>query len=380
MSEKEEQQEYEQRIVKYRKKAGKKGKKGRKSTLPQADNIKQFMTLRKPFQFRGDIVRPLQLLKVPIILKIIGKYEFAQGRLQPKAKQQLIDKIRQIDPNISEAEANAGILGIKSGTNQQRIYGSFSPFDLINDAHQTRDIIQYGLDPQAGIDNRLANQNYLMDINARHDEPSQDIGSRQQPTAPNHSIYDSEEQMMRWFGGDPSVDNITKNRQQEKDYPDNLSTKPAPNYYGYKSNDNQPFSYPLAEQTDFAPSVTITEVESENQRDRQVEEQQLNNNIQEINKKLQYLGGLDWELDPVNRYYGKTPHIPKPIDYYLQDSALTVRQRKRYLDKEEQLNKPKQKINYIKAGEMAKQVEAQGKLKKQTRKKKSPTKNKSKKK
>ncbi|KAA6365083.1 MAG: hypothetical protein EZS28_039390, partial [Streblomastix strix] len=68
-----------------------------------------------------------------------------------------------------------------------------------------------------------------------------------------------------------------------------------------------------------------------------------------MNKNMQYLGGLDWGLDPVNIYYGKTPHIPKPIDYYLQESALTVRQRKRYLDKEDQLNKPKPKINYIKA-------------------------------
>ncbi|KAA6363917.1 MAG: hypothetical protein EZS28_040556 [Streblomastix strix] len=99
-----------------------------------------------------------------------------------------------------------------------------------------------------------------------------------------------------------------------------------------------------------------------------------------MNKNMPYLGGLDWGLDPVNIYYGRTPHKLKPIDYYVQDSALTVRQRKRYLDKEAQLNKTKSKINYIKADEMAKQVEAQGKLKKQAgRKKKSPSRNKSKK-
>ncbi|KAA6372189.1 MAG: hypothetical protein EZS28_032283 [Streblomastix strix] len=137
-----------------------------------------------------------------------------------------------------------------------------------------------------------------MNINARNDEPSQDIGTRQQPTAPNHSIYDSEEQTMRWFGGDAR----SENEPREKDYPDNQSTKSAPNQYGYQSNDNQPFSYPLAEQTDFAKPLTITEVEQENQRDRQVEGQQLNNNIQEMNKNMQYLGGLDWGLDPVNIY------------------------------------------------------------------------------
>ncbi|KAA6369547.1 MAG: hypothetical protein EZS28_034926 [Streblomastix strix] len=243
--------------------------------------------------------------------------------------------------------------------------------------------IQYELDPQAGIDNRLANQNYLMNINARVSAVNQDIGTRQLPTTPNHNIDDSDEQRMRWFAGEPSVthtDNITKNRQQEKDYPDNQSIKSLPNFYGYKSNDNQPFGYPLALQTDFAPPFTITEVEQENNHDRQIEGQQLNNNIQEMNKNMQYLGGLDWGLDPVNIYYGKTPHIPKPIDYYLQDSALTVRQRKRYLDQEEQLNKPKSKINYIRTGEMTKQVEAQGTLKKQTgRKKKSSTTRKSKK-
>ncbi|KAA6366591.1 MAG: hypothetical protein EZS28_037882 [Streblomastix strix] len=335
------------------------------------------MQLRQPFQFRSEIVRPLQLLKVPIILKTLGKYEYVQGRLQQKAKQQLIDQIKQIDTDITQAEVNAGILGIKSATAQQRIYGSFNPQDLINDAHQTNNIVKYALDPQAGIDKRLANQNYLMNINARHDESSQDIGDRQQPTAPNYSIYDSDEQRLRWFGGDAR----SENEPREKDYPDNQSTKSMPNYYRIQQNDNQPYSYDLAQLTDFAPPLTITEVESENQRDRQVEEQQLKNNNQEMNKNMQWQGGLDWGLEPVNKYYGKTANIPKPVDYYLQDSALTVRQRKQYLAKEEKLNKPKSKINYIRADEMAKQVEAQGKLKKQTgRKKKSSTTRKSKKK
>ncbi|KAA6358653.1 MAG: hypothetical protein EZS28_045820 [Streblomastix strix] len=233
------------------------------------------------------------------------------------------------------------------------------------------------LNPQAGIDNRLANQNYLLNINARNAEPSQDIGSRQQPTAPPHSNEGSQVQMKRQFTGDARSDN----EYGEKDNTDQLSTKSLPIYYDYQHNDNQPFSYPLAFQTDFTPSITITEVESENQRDRKVEEQQLKNNNQEMNKNMQWLGGLDWGLEPVNKYYGKTANIPKPVDYYLQDSGLNVRQRKQYLAKEEKLNKPKPKINYIKAGEMEKQVEAQGKLKKQTgRKKKSPSKNKQKKK
>ncbi|KAA6378825.1 MAG: hypothetical protein EZS28_025648 [Streblomastix strix] len=183
--------------------------------------------------------------------------------------------------------------------------------------------------------------------------------------------------MLRWFGGDAR----SENEYREKDYPDNKSTKSAPNYYGNQFNDNQPFSYDLAQFTDFTQPLTITEVEQENQRDRQVEGQQLINNNQEMNKNMKYLGGLDWGLEPVNKYYGKTANIPKPVDYYLQDSALTARQRKQYLAKEEKLNKPKPKINYIRADEMAKQVEAQGQLKKQTgRKKKSSVKRKSKKK
>ncbi|KAA6365365.1 MAG: hypothetical protein EZS28_039108, partial [Streblomastix strix] len=233
------------------------------------------------------------------------------------------------------------------------------------------------LNPQAGIDNRLANQNYLMNINSRNDEPSQDIGSRQLPTAPNHSIDDSQEQMMRWFGGKPSKSysaNQSEYKQKEKDYPDNYTTKSAPNYYGNQFNDNQPFSYDLHQQTYFAPPLSITELESVNQQDRQIDGQQFLHNGQEMNKNmLQILGGLEWGLDPLNKYYGKTPYIPKPIDYYLQESALTVRQRKRYLDKEEKLNKPKPKINYIKAGEMTQQVETQGKLKKYARRQKSAT-------
>ncbi|KAA6394750.1 MAG: hypothetical protein EZS28_009726 [Streblomastix strix] len=334
------------------------------------------MTLRQPFQFRGSEVRPQQIQKVLIILKTLGKYEYVQGRLQQKAKQQLIDQIRQIAPDITQAEANAGILGLKSATAQQRVYGSFNPQDLIKDAHQTRDIIQYGFDPQAGIDNRLAKQNYQLNINARISGVNQDIGTIQQTTAPNHSIYDSEEQMMRWFVGDAQ----SENEPREKDYPDKQSTKSAPNYYGNQSNNNQPFSYPLADQTDFAPP-NASDQEQENQRVKKVEEQQLKNINQEINKNMQWIGGLDWVLDPVNKQYGKIANIPKPVDYYLQDGALIVRQRKQYLAKEEKLNKPKPKINFIKADEMEKQVEAQGKLKKQTgRKKKSLIARKSKKK
>ncbi|KAA6341741.1 MAG: hypothetical protein EZS28_052435, partial [Streblomastix strix] len=184
---------------------------------------------------------------------------------------------------------------------------------------------------------------------------NQDIGSRQQPTAPLHSIDDSDEQRLRWFAGDAR----SENEPREKDYPDSQT-------------DEQPFNYDLRQYTDFAPPLTITEVEQENKRDKQVEGQQLLLSGQEMNKNMQYLGGLDWGLDPVNKYYGKTANIPKPVDYYLQDGALSVRQRKQYLAKEEKLNKPKPKINYIKAAEMKKQVEAQGKLKKQTgRKKKS---------
>ncbi|KAA6360043.1 MAG: hypothetical protein EZS28_044430 [Streblomastix strix] len=145
---------------------------------------------------QGITIRPQQVAKVPQILRFLGKVDYSQDRLRLQQKNLLVREIIEQDNSKSQAEAEAGIQGLRK-SRQQLIYGNFNPLDLIQDANEIRTIVGGQLDPQTGQDSRLANQTYGMNINARVSQASQDIGSRIIiPTALIHSIYDCDEQRM----------------------------------------------------------------------------------------------------------------------------------------------------------------------------------------
>ncbi|KAA6395522.1 MAG: hypothetical protein EZS28_008952 [Streblomastix strix] len=73
---------------------------------------------------------------------------------------------------------DAGIQGYKGKVRQQRHYGGYDPNDLI----------------ETDVDN---NQN----INACFDQPTLDVGSKRQPSAPDPSLYESDDERMELFGG-----------------------------------------------------------------------------------------------------------------------------------------------------------------------------------
>ncbi|KAA6402768.1 MAG: hypothetical protein EZS28_001703 [Streblomastix strix] len=248
--------------------------------------------------------------------------------------------MQQRQPFKHEAEAEADIHSIRKAR-QQRIYGPHNPMDLIQEALETRAIVEGKLDPQAA---RLAKILEVEQLFQLHQIAAQRIVKLKNAMVCGEASEDSYTGPL--FGGYPlfSEYSIPVNKvgdHRKKDYPYRQSRQATP-----------------VRDIDLHFNTT----------------QDISPIHQETAKNTQYLRGFDWGLDLVNKYYGKTKHISKQIDYYLQDEgALTFRQRKVYLAKEEKLNNHRPRVIYIKASEMQKQVEAQQKMiKKYERKKKTP--------
>ncbi|KAA6356731.1 MAG: hypothetical protein EZS28_047742, partial [Streblomastix strix] len=89
------------------------------------------------------------------------------------------------------------------------------------------------------------------------------------------------------------------------------------------------------------------------------------------NKDLEYIGGLDWGQKPVHPWYGKFPNEPhKLVDYKVTDQgALTARQRKILLSKEDRLNLDRPKTHKVATKRIISSVKAQEQLKNKLRRK-----------
>ncbi|KAA6356110.1 MAG: hypothetical protein EZS28_048363 [Streblomastix strix] len=86
----------------------------------------------------------------------------------------------------------------------------------------------------------------------------------------------------------------------------------------------------------------------------------------DANNDLQYIeGGLNWGQKPVYPWYGKFPNEPhKVVDFKVTDQgALTARQRKILLSKEDRLNLDKPKTRKIATKRIISAIKAQSQLK-----------------
>ncbi|KAA6394480.1 MAG: hypothetical protein EZS28_009993 [Streblomastix strix] len=157
----------------------------------------------------------------------------------PKASAKRVG--RPTDPTITIEEADAAIQGFKGKVRQQRIYGG---------------------------------------------EPSHDVSSKVEPSAPDQSVYDSDDERMELFGG--------------------------------------------------------------------------------------YNRWIRLELKPMHPWYGKFPNEPhKVVDYKVTDQgALTARQRKILLSKEDRLNLDRPKTQKIATKRIISAIKAQEQLKNKLRRKK----------
>ncbi|KAA6361362.1 MAG: hypothetical protein EZS28_043111, partial [Streblomastix strix] len=279
--------------------------KGRPKNKPTATNANEYMQLKQPFTHQGQIVNPQNIAKVPQILWDLGKYEQAQGRMKQLDYSALLKQIHQVDNSVSAYEADAGIQGLKGSVRRERIYGSFDPTGLVADAIQTQQLVQKFLAPQQIQSQQEANFNHNLNINDRLDQPSQRGPSNIRPSAPDHSIEDSDDERMELFGG--------YNRYQ---------IQPQQELNPYSQNTDQ--------QTDFAQQIDATQEDNEDEKEEAIEEQELEEDNAETNRELEYIGGLNWGQEPVHPHYNKRPFAQiNDFGYRVIDQGLSVYEKKK---------------------------------------------------
>ncbi|KAA6335913.1 MAG: hypothetical protein EZS28_052920, partial [Streblomastix strix] len=118
--------------------------------------------------------------------------------------------------------------------------------------------------------------------------------------------------------------------------------------------------------------ITIQGQSIEQKKEQKEQQKQLIQDNKETNKDLEYIGGLDWGQKPVHLLYGKFPNEPhKVVDYKVTDQgALTARQRKILLSKEDRLNLDRPKTHKVATKRIISSVKAQEQLKNKLRRKK----------
>ncbi|KAA6396674.1 MAG: hypothetical protein EZS28_007797 [Streblomastix strix] len=193
-----------QRKVKRAKSAGPKAstkRAGRPSNQPKAQNAKEYMHKKQKYIHKSKDIDPRSVAKVSQILHDIGQQETVKGRLNKGQYEQIIRQIIETDPSITTKEADAAIQGFKGKVRQQRIYGGYNPQDLIESNIEAQQLINNLLIPQSQQQTQQADADTSQNINARFNEPSHDVSSKRQPSAPDRSIEDSDDERMELFGG-----------------------------------------------------------------------------------------------------------------------------------------------------------------------------------
>ncbi|KAA6356983.1 MAG: hypothetical protein EZS28_047490 [Streblomastix strix] len=340
-----------QREVKRAKSSGPKSsakRVGRPSNQPKAQNAKEYMQKKQKYIHKSQTIDPVSVAKVPQILHDIGQLQTVQGRLNKGQYEKIIHQIIETDPTITIEEADAAIQGFKGKVRQQRIYGGHDPNDLIQSNIEAQQLINDLLIPQSQQQTQQADADTNQNINARFNEPSHDVSSKIEPSAPDRSIEDSDDERMELLGG--------YNRYQ---------IKPLFDLNPFESNTDQ--------FTDFASQADSLQQDIDQEKEQSQQQKQLIQDNKETNKDLQYIeGGLDWGQKPVHPWYGKFPNEPhKLVDYKVTDQGtLTARQRKILLSKEDRLNLDRPKTHKVATKRIIASVKAQEQLKNKLRRKK----------
>ncbi|KAA6391841.1 MAG: hypothetical protein EZS28_012634 [Streblomastix strix] len=250
--------------------------------------------------------------------------------------------MHQVDNSVSAYEADAGIQGLKGTVRKERIYGSFDIIRLVIDTIQTQQLMQQNLAPQQLQSQQEANFDHNININGRLDLSQQRGSSNIGPSAPDHSIEDSDDERMELFGG--------YNRYQ---------IQPKQELNPYFQNTDQ--------QTDFAQQVDATQEDIEDEKEEEQEEQEFEKDNAETNRELQYIGGLNWGQEPVNPHYNQRPFAQiNDFDYRVIDQGISIYAKKKPMTYDEQKKQPKKQKKFILNKELKSTLKAQTKLKKQT--------------
>ncbi|KAA6374440.1 MAG: hypothetical protein EZS28_030033, partial [Streblomastix strix] len=123
-----------------------------------------------------------------------------------KQRKEIIDKVRQYDPNINHGEVDAAFEGMKGATRRQRHFDGIDLNDLIEYYRELDKHMRGVHDPLQGVYRDAAMGDQSQGLNARANELANDIGNHviSQPslraTAPPKGIHKEDELMNFMFG------------------------------------------------------------------------------------------------------------------------------------------------------------------------------------
>ncbi|KAA6403127.1 MAG: hypothetical protein EZS28_001356 [Streblomastix strix] len=165
--------------------------------------ISEFIDSKTPNIHKGQQVQPRNVSKIPYILDELRLSE-AVKKLGPgscKQRQDFINQVRQYDPSITHGEVEAAFEGMKGATRRQRHFGGIDPNDLIEYYRDLDEHMRGVHDPLQGVYRNAAMSDQSLGINARANEPTNDIRSHAFPqpslraTAPPKGINKEDELM-----------------------------------------------------------------------------------------------------------------------------------------------------------------------------------------
>ncbi|KAA6361017.1 MAG: hypothetical protein EZS28_043455 [Streblomastix strix] len=178
---------------------------------------------------------------------------------------------------------------------------------------------------------------YPDNINARINEPSNDLSSRRLPYP-------------------------LQIKESIKEYP----------IYDDGIQQQDPFSMLTGDFTDEQPEGTLLQQQMQAEKENQIEGKILQKDNAQTTNDLQYqYGATDWGHRPINKEFTNTPYPVMNTAYYMNDGGIpSLRVQKQYLDKQSRINRPKERKNYIKTSKLMQSIAAQDRLKKHGKNKK----------
>ncbi|KAA6365629.1 MAG: hypothetical protein EZS28_038844 [Streblomastix strix] len=213
-------------------------------------------------------------------------------------------------------------------------------------------------------------------INARLAGPQNQMNSMAQPPNPDTQIKQLGEEAPKEYG---KIMKETDVEQQPFQYPAEEDALQQQIY----DNDNiygQSLSAPVRQnirtseintqpqQQQSQGSSRISQFQQDQMQQARVENQ-IGEQLQEANDEvingLKYLvGSTGWGKQPINAYFNKQHFPDRTFQWYTNEGQTVLRQAKVKLSKQQLLNIPAKKKNYIKTKELEKSMKAQKQLRK----------------
>ncbi|KAA6382460.1 MAG: hypothetical protein EZS28_022012 [Streblomastix strix] len=315
-------------------------KKGKKRLIPIT--WEEDMAQRGTMFIDGEDVDLNQVAKVPQILKNQGiKLKRHMGAIQ---KQRIVNKIRAIDPSITQKEGTIGLIGLTNKTLNRQSYGQYFGEDFRTEFFENGMMLnnEGKLVTEKFVEN---SQRHTQNINNRLAEPSMQLG-RQSPGLSPEYINNG----IMYSGS-----------------------------YKQKEKENQRIDdiYDIQTQPDFGQSSVLEDIQPTMplMQEKLLEKQQ-----QAIEKDLAQkenlaqiydVGAMDWGRMPVNDEFNRSQFKTQKTGYQMNaDGSISAIVKKENIKVTPGEKKPKTKKNYIPTSQLLQSAKEQSSFKKKKRVKK----------